>query len=220
MISTGEVYAGLTFPEAPAGRPYTFINMVSTIDGKTVTGTDQEPVGDLGSQVDHLLMRRIESAADAILIGAGALRSTPGLWYPKDKWRFVLTRSGELDYASRFFTDAPEKVGVLAPADVSVPSAHLHLSNDVAATLDKLRNQLGITHLLIEGGSEINAEFLRLDLVDELFLTLAPKIKLGNCLPTYAGGQPLDRQQVQNYDLLEHHQVGSELFLRYRRVQS
>ena len=53
--------------------------------------------------------------------------------------------------------------------------------------------------------------------MDELFLTMAPKVKLGRELPTYAGGDPLPKSNLQNYDLIEHHAVESEIFLRYRR---
>lgn len=74
-----------------------------------------------------------------------------------------------------------------------------------------------ISTLLVEGGSEINAQILELDLVDELFLTVAPKIKLGAETPTYADGNALPRERVQNYSLIESHVVGDEIFLRYRR---
>jgi riboflavin biosynthesis pyrimidine reductase len=67
------------------------------------------------------------------------------------------------------------------------------------------------------GGSEINAQVLENNLVDELFMTLAPKIKLGRDVPTYADGNALPRHALQQYDLVEHHAVNNELFLRYRR---
>ncbi|HVL39200.1 MAG TPA: dihydrofolate reductase family protein, partial [Fimbriimonadaceae bacterium] len=82
--------------------------------------------------------------------------------------------------------------------------------------LGELR-KMGIARLLVEGGSELNATLLEGDLADELFLTIAPKVKLGRETPTYAGGDPLPRERMQRYDLLERHQVGDELFLRYRR---
>ena len=193
--------------------------MVSTIDGKTVTGERTEPVGDLGSKVDHEIMRRIEAAADAVMLGAGSLRSTPGLWYPKDKWRIVVTRSGNLPYDVRFFTDAPEKAIVIGPPDLQVPAPIRHIENSgFAEALSELKG-LGIHHLLVEGGSELNAELLSHDLVDELFLTVAPKVKLGRSTPTYAGGEPLPRDQIRDFSLVEHHVVADEVFLRYRRAQ-
>lgn len=192
--------------------------MVATIDGKTVSGTSEQPVSDLGSETDHIFMRRIEDAADAILLGAGALRSTPGLWYPKDKLRVVASRSGALDYRSRFFADAPNKVVVICPDSAVVPKEFKKLGNDFPGAFLALRQDFGVNHLLVEGGSALNGQLMELDLIDELFLTVAPKVKLGDCLPTYAGGKPLARQNLQRYRLLEHLIVGDEVFLRYRRI--
>lgn len=213
-----DLYSDLSFPEPPADRPYTFINMVATIDGKTVSGSREEPVGDIGSEVDHGLMRRIEDAADAILLGAGALRSTPGLWYPAEKIRIVATESGNLDYKSRFFRDAPGKAIVLCPESAGVPHGVNRLMNDFVDAFSTLRTDWNVKHLLVEGGSALNGQLLELNLVDELFVTLAPKIKLGDCVPTYAGGNPLPREKMQLYRLLQHQVMGDEIFLRYRRI--
>jgi riboflavin biosynthesis pyrimidine reductase len=205
------------FPPAPADRPYVFINMVATIDGKTILGTRNDPVKGLGSETDQTLMRRLELAADAILIGAGNLRSVPNLWYPKEKLRLVATQSGNLNYQQRFFTDAPYKAFVLGPSQLAIPQPFQKITNDFRQAFQILRTQYGVERLLIEGGSELNGRILPLNLVDELFLTIAPKVKLGDNSPTYAGGEPLPAEHLQLYSLIEHHAAGDELFLRYRR---
>lgn len=217
---THGVYASLDFPAAPEDRPTLCINMVATIDGKIITGGRDEHVMDLGSKVDHLLMRRIEDAVDAVVIGAGNLRATPKLWYDRRLLRFVVSRTGRIDSSLRFFTDAPERAFIVAPEGVPTSAPTLAFGSgavDLAAFLATLRREFGITRLLVEGGSELNAAFLRLGIVDELFLTVAPKIKLGRDVPTYAGGEPLLRAAVQSYRLIEHHAIGDEVFLRYRR---
>jgi riboflavin biosynthesis pyrimidine reductase len=228
-------YGDISFPPPPESRPYVFINMVSTIDGKILTGERDEHVMDLGSKNDHAVMRHLESMADGVIIGAGSLRATKGLWYSKDLIRIVVSASGNLPWESRFFTDAPEKafVATLAPGHIAYSTAPLLpnpggagdgmcpgvrlLSLDLSEALTALRQDHGVRYLLCEGGAELNASLLRLDLVDELFLTLAPKIKLGRDVPTYAGGEPLTREEVQQYALVEVHRVDDEVFLRYRR---
>jgi riboflavin biosynthesis pyrimidine reductase len=217
-------YQDLTYPKAPEGRPYVVINMVATIDGKIITGERGEPVHDLGSETDHQMMRRIQKSVDAILIGAENQRSTPKIRYPPDKYRIVVTRSGDVLYPSRFFDDAPDKSIVFCTDESKLP--HLpegvrierlgRSSVDWRAVLSLLRD-IGIERLLVEGGSEINAQILRMEIPDELFLTVAPKIKLGAETPTYADGDPLARTDVQNYRLIESHVHGDEVFLRYRR---
>jgi 2,5-diamino-6-(ribosylamino)-4(3H)-pyrimidinone 5'-phosphate reductase len=218
------IYEPLHFPNPPADRPYVFLNMVATIDGKTVSGDRNESVLDLGSKVDHLLMDRIESAADAVLLGAQTIRATPKSWNPKTRIRIAVTRSGRIDYNSQFLSGAGGKafIATTDESDVAQPDGIEILrfgsgGVDFEALFSHLRRN-GVERLLCLGGSETNSEVLRAGLADELFLTIAPKIKLGRDLPTYAGGAPLSRDEMQRFSLIEHHVVGDEVFLRYRRV--
>ena len=63
----------------------------------------------------------------------------------------------------------------------------------------------------------MNAQLLEANLVDELFVTIAPKVKLGRDVPTYADGNALSRENLQRYHLIENHAIGDEIFIRYRR---
>jgi riboflavin biosynthesis pyrimidine reductase len=85
---------------------------------------------------------------------------------------------------------------------------------DLAAALARLRSDLGVRSVLCEGGPHLNAELLRAGLVDELFLSLAPKLLGGaDALTIVAGAalpEPLGLTPVW---LLEHE---GELFLRLR----
>ncbi|CAN5355783.1 hypothetical protein BH11ARM2_BH11ARM2_12790 [soil metagenome] len=217
-----DAYLDLALPPAPKDRPYTFINMVATIDGKILSGGRHESVNDLGSKVDHKLMKRIERQADAVLVGANTLRATSPKWNPGAAKRIVVTRSGELPDHAEFFK-GEAYVATSGSASIK-PPAGVHLlraggsSVDLRMLLERLRS-MGIQKLAVMGGSELNAQLLRADLVDELFLTVAPKVRLGREIPTYAGGEALPRACIQNYDLVEHHAVGNEIFLRYRRHQ-
>lgn len=219
-IQTGDgIYEDLRFPAAPAHRPYVVLDMVSTLDGKTVSGTPEEGVGDLGSALDHALMKRIEAGVDAILVGAGSLRATGPNWHPKAKVRVVVTRSGDLP-DSGFFHGGETYVAVSGSNMIRAPhGAKILRAGDREIDWDILLGRLraqGVERLLCYGGSELNAELFRRGLVDEFFLTLAPKIKLGRCLPTVAGGEPLDRSELKQFEIAEHHVVGNEVFLRYR----
>jgi len=215
-------FSQVEFPPALPDRPWIYINMVTTIDGKILTGERDEKVMDLGSKVDHATMRVLERAADAVLIGAGTLRATPGLWYPASLKKLVLTSGRGVDFGARFFTDDPDLAYVVTTADdIPWPNQFRYGGAvDWAQVFLRLRTELGVERLLIEGGSELNGAVLATGLVDELFMTLAPKVKLGRDVPTYAGGEPLSREDVQNYQLLACVQVGDELFLRYRRVRT
>ncbi len=218
------VYPHLELGPAPPERPYVYINMVATIDGKTVSGERDEPVQDLGSELDHATMRQIERHSDAVLIGAGSLRATKGLHYHPELVRIVVTESGQVDANARFFTESPDNAYVATtksgvprlPTDVKAIVCG-ETSLDWTVLLKELRTNKGIQRLLVEGGSELNASLLRNDLVDELFLTVAPKVKLGRHTPTYAGGEPLGRDEVLDFKVASVITVGSEIFVRYKR---
>ncbi|QYK56879.1 MAG: RibD family protein [Fimbriimonadaceae bacterium] len=215
------MYEGLSFPDPPADRPYVFLNMVTTMDGKILTGPRDEHVMDLGSAVDHATMRFLEGQADAVMIGAGSLRATPGLWYGGHLYRFVVSGSGVVPETGRFFTDAPDKAFIVTPAGrgqgrenrIESPGATV----DFNALLNQMVGRFGIRRLLVEGGSELNASLFESDLIDDVFWTVAPKVKLGRDVPTMADGDPLPGRQTLAFRLVESHVVGDELFLRYRR---
>jgi len=215
-------YSALTFPPAPADRPYVFCNMVSTIDGKTVSGSRDETVMDLGSAVDHAAMRNIEAAADAVMIGAQTLRATPKVRFDPRLFRIVVTRNGSFRTDIRFFTEAPERAIVAIGGDAEIvlpPGVRTIRFDSFTEFLKRIREEFGVENLLVEGGSELNASILTEDVVDELFLTIAPKIRLGRGLPTYAGGEPLPRGALLDFRLISAESIADEVFLRYRRMR-
>lgn len=227
-VQTGPdaLYTDLHFPSPPEDRPYIFVNMVSTADGKTLLGPPGSTAQGLGSPTDQILMRRLQRCADGAIIGAATLRAGPVVYAPP-LWRAVVTRSGELPLDNRFFTDAPEKAIVFAPANLSLEArdrlgtrATLRLVGeedvDVREVARILRTEFYIRTLVLEGGASLNFAFLEAGLVDEFFLTIAPKIKGGAHLPTVVDGPGLPDQQFISLQILSLYHDGDELYLRYR----
>jgi 2,5-diamino-6-(ribosylamino)-4(3H)-pyrimidinone 5'-phosphate reductase len=219
------IYSALRFP-LREGMPYVVMNMVTTIDGKSVVSESGEEDEALGSAVDRLLMRRIEGASDAVLIGATTQRSSPQIHYDENLLRIVVTRSGNLLWESRFFTDAPNRSLILCPERTLVepPISGVRVLRcgqdevDWSLVLSRLYEEFKIRVLLVEGGAMVNGQLLKLGIVDELFLTLAPRIKLGKGLPTYADGEPFPAREMPRFRIVEVHKVADEMFLRYRRA--
>ncbi|MEM4408169.1 MAG: RibD family protein [Candidatus Caldarchaeum sp.] len=219
------LYTNLQFP-LEHGRPYVIMNMVTTIDGKSVVAGPKEIGGNLGSAVDKLLMRRIQQVSDAVLIGAVTQRNSPDIHYDERLIRIVVTHSGNLLWNSRFFKDAPARAIALCPEQTSLspPISGVKVLRSGKTEIDwlsairTLYRDLGIKVLLVEGGANVNGQLLRLEIVDELFLTIAPRVKLGVGLPTYADGEPFPAQKMPRFKLLEAHRVDDEVFLRYRRA--
>ena len=61
------------------------------------------------------------------------------------------------------------------------------------AALRWLRAKWGVRRLLCEGGGELNDALFRAGLVDELHLTICPKIFGGNAAPSIADGEGFHR---------------------------
>lgn len=195
------VYGEIHFPPAPDDRPWVFLDMIATVDGKILSGEIDEGVQDLGSTHDKQLLKFLEASADAVLMGAQTLRATPSTWSPQTKRRLVVTRSGNVPRDHAYLRQGESEV---------LQSPDLH------QLLRRLRSE-GVQRLLLLGGSDLNAQFLRHDWVDEIFLTIAPKLKLGRAVPTIAGGDRLSRSDLKRLTLLDHRTMGDEVFLRYRR---
>lgn len=224
-MSIEPVYQELDWPPAPEGRPWVFVNMVSTIDGKIITGEPDEPVQDLGSARDHATMHWLEAQAGGILIGAATVRATPRMNLPAGLHRFCASLGGVVSPDCDFFARGEQgrtwlvtsQQGAQAADPRHTVKAFGEQSVDWPEFLAWCRTELGIERLLVEGGGELNAALMAEDLVDELFLTLAPKIKGGRQTPTLAGGDPLPRQSLLAWQLTSCLAVDSEVFLRYRR---
>jgi 2,5-diamino-6-(ribosylamino)-4(3H)-pyrimidinone 5'-phosphate reductase len=221
-----DLYLDPQFPDSPSDRPYVYINMVSTVDGKTLVGQPGSTAKGLGEATDQLLMRRLEAAGDGAMIGAGTLR--PGnVIYPPHVWRAVITRSGDLPLENRFFTDAPERAIILAPNTLGEEArkrigtrAQVRFVGETGVdpllAVKLLRQEFGIRHLLLEGGASTNFDFLDAGVVDELFLSFTPKLKGGEHLPTVVDGPGFPGREYMPLELRSLYRDGDELYFRYR----
>jgi riboflavin-specific deaminase-like protein len=233
----GEPYAGLDLPEPPPDRPYLFVNMVSTVDGKISLGAR---AAGLGSRTDRRLMRQLRAHADAILYGAGSLRAEPvdpridrdlaaarvARGEPGQPLVVAVSASLALDPSLRFFVNGPDRTIVLTTSDAAARRGRdvarvATLVNvgddrvDLAAALCELRQQWGVRRLLCEGGPSLNQQLLDLDVVDEVFWTIAPKLA-GGSGPTMVGGGDPAAEIRARLDLVSLYEHESELFARYR----
>lgn len=222
-----DLYQQLNFPAPPEDRPYLFINMVSSTDGKIVM--DNNAAG-LGSPVDQSLMGRIRENAEAVIIGSSTLRAEKHVHFPDHLLRAVVTKSGDLPMKSDFFAQTPSRAHVFAPHGLDEQKrkaicevADMHLVGeeevDVKKAVEILRQKFNITRLLGEGGAVFNASLFQAGIVDELFLTFAPKIRGGADIHTIVEGDPLPKDRIVQLLLVSLYKNESELFLRYRVVK-
>jgi riboflavin biosynthesis pyrimidine reductase len=85
---------------------------------------------------------------------------------------------------------------------------------DLAVALGYLRRQHGVRSLLCEGGPRLLAQLIATELLDELFITHAPKVAGGEG-PRVVAGLP-ERERTLDLAWLLHESETGELFARYR----
>jgi riboflavin biosynthesis pyrimidine reductase len=226
-------------------RPRLYANFVESVDGTVALPDAGESghviSGD--NDADRFVMGLLRACADAVLIGAGTFRASPNhLWhagriFPPAAAAFaalrrklelaptpklvLVTGSGELDPHAPAMADAlvvttPEGAarlrGKLAPGARVVACRSSPVS--LAWVLELLRAE-GHELVLTEGGPSLVGELVAESLLDELFVTVSPKI---------FGRSPGDERKslIHGVDLLgtpleltSVRRYGSHLFLRY-----
>ena len=87
---------------------------------------------------------------------------------------------------------------------------------DFRKVLEYLRSEWNVKRLLGEGGGELNEALFRAGLVNELHLTLCPRILGGRNAPTLCDGAGVMRlSEATRLELKSLKRIGTELFLVY-----
>jgi len=232
-VPAHEALAALRPAEPPvAGRPFTYVNMVSSTDGRAgLAGRSSA----LGGPADLEVLLELRTLADAVLIGVGTLRAEgydrlvrspdrrerrrdAGL--AEDPLAVVLCRRFDVPWEAGLFASPAQPVLIYTaaadaepPPDVVAPVEVVTLPDaGAAAALADLRSR-GVEALLCEGGPTLNGALLAAGLVDELFVTLAPVLTGDGSEPNIVEGGPLPA--VLGLTLRSVFRHGSELYLRY-----
>lgn len=192
----------------------------------------------LSNAADFDRVDEVRAASDAILIGAGTLRTdNPRLLVnsperraarvaaglPEYPLKVTVTASGDLDPAAPFWHTGGEKAvyttdrgaerlrGQDLPADVIPVGPEL----DWRAVLEHLGTVRGVRHLMVEGGGRVHTQLLREGLADELQLAVAPLLVGEADAPRMFGTGPYPGGPRSRLRLLESRPVGDVVLLRY-----
>jgi riboflavin biosynthesis pyrimidine reductase len=220
---------------APADRPYTLVNFASSTDGRIAFGGRSAPLGDDG---DRALFHALRAQADAVLAGTGTLRAERyGRLIADEETRAgrraagladeplacVISQSGaHLPLEIPLFGEPSARIVLFTPsmpdltgvrADVTVSLTDPTRTDPLRHALGVLASEHGVRLLLCEGGPTLFGALLRERVVDELFLTIAPKLAGGDSGPSVTAGPPLDElEPLRVAWLLER---TNSLYLRY-----
>lgn len=198
-------YKDLKFPNPPKDRPYVIVEMVMTLDGKTRSGR----YWPIGSETDKRLMLELEERADMVLQGAGTVRIWHGKIRLKDEKPFAtITASGTIGKLTR-----PTIIYALERSKIKASGEYeIKKFDGIREILTDVRKR-GVKLLLVEGGAKLNWHLFKEVVVDELFLTIAPKLIGGRDPKTIVEGPQFDI--VKRARLISVYQNDSEVFLRY-----
>ena len=192
--------------------------------------------GLVGSPVDRRLLETMRATTDASLLGAATLRQGDpemlGLdgHLPPQRIRAFITESGNIPVAGKkVFVQGPppliftgeaaaaglrHRLGSLAQV-VALPVAATGWLS-LAAALVHLA-ELGAASLLVEGGGGLNYACLRQGVVDEILLTLTPKLSGDQGAASLCGGPgPLGEPFLPLTLVSCEAEATGEVFLRYR----
>jgi riboflavin-specific deaminase-like protein len=215
---------------APEDRPFVYVAMISTVDGRAALDGRSAALGD---EADLEMLLELRTLADAVLIGTGTLRAEgydrlvrsperrarrreAGM--DDDPLAVLVTRGFEIPWEAGLFQAPEQPVLVCTGAegvapDVPAPVEVVHLGQPtLTALLAELRSR-GVRSLLCEAGPTLHGALHREGLVDELFLTVAPVLTGDPNEPSIVtGGRLPETVDLRLEWALSH---GSELFLRY-----
>lgn len=233
-VTVAELLDELRPSEQPLdGRPHVLSNFVLTLDGKaTIEGVS----GPIGSERDTEMLVGLRTRVDAVMIGAGTMRAEcygrvmadpakrerreqEGLAH--DPLMVVVSGRMDLPWEAPVFAEGEGRVLIFTASDADPPETATPLEVvrhegmvDLRAGLAYLRETHGIRSVLCEGGPHLHAQMIQAGLVDELFVTHAPKLAGGEGLGLVAGLPELERG-LEIAWLVAEPETG-ELFARYR----
>ena len=218
-----------------SGRPWVVANMIASADGSTVAGDGRS--GGLGGPADRQVFTALRAVPDVILVAAGTVRSEGygTVTLPEERRAERLARGQravpaiavasmglDLDWASPLFAAAEERPVVVtsaaAPPDrvraarevadvVVAGEERVDLADAVAALGDR-----GAGIVLCEGGPSLLSQVAGAGVLDELCLTLAPRL-VGGAGTRIVHGPTLDLATLELVTVLEE---DGFLLLRYR----
>ena len=224
--------------------PHVLVNMAMTADGKIATANRR--VHSFSSRRDLEHLYELRATVDAVMCGARTVEisrsilGTGGERFRKLRLkcglaeynlRVIVSGSGSINPRAEIFKKrfspililttrrAPEKdlQRLRALADeVKVCGGR---KIDFQKALCWLRAKWGVKRLLCEGGGELNDALFRAGLVDELHLTICPKIFGGSNAATIADGEGFSRlAKAMPLKIRSFRRVGDEVFAVFKRA--
>lgn len=187
------------------------VNSAMTVDGKIATHQGDSAIS---SKDDLIRVHKLRDSVDGIIVGISTvLADNPrltirlGRKQPKEKHltRIIIDSMGRIPLDSQILRTASKIKTIVAVTKL----AHMNVRRKIKKTgaivivagtntVDLKRvlwtiQKMGIKKILVEGGGEINWSLFSLGIVNELIVTIAPKIVGGRQATTLVEGEGYSR---------------------------
>lgn len=223
--------------------PFVFVNMAMTADGKIATAN--RAVHSFGSARDLAHLYELRATADAVMCGARTVeisqsilgtggekfrRQRLGRGLAEYNLRVIVSGSGSIDPAAKIFQKRFSPIIILTTERAAAKNlAQLRKLADAVkicgdteinfpTALRWLRAKWNVDRLLCEGGGDLNDALFRAGLVNEINLTICPKVFGGRTAPTIADGLGFpDLAHAAKFELTSIKRKKAELFTVFSR---
>jgi 2,5-diamino-6-(ribosylamino)-4(3H)-pyrimidinone 5'-phosphate reductase len=219
------------------------MNGAMTVDGKIATASGDSKIS---SNEDLIRVHRLRASVDAIVVGISTILAddpqlTVRLVKGKNPARVIVDSRSRIPIDSQIMRMASKIETIVAVTDQAPKEKTLTLEEMGAQVLviseGKRGESAAVPHgvnlkelfrrlekmrlgrILVEGGGELNWSLLRLGLIDELTVTIAPKIAGGRLATTLVEGDGFDEiaqgirlklgkvQRKKSGELLLHYEI-------------
>ncbi len=225
-------------------RPLVFINAAMTADGKL--DTFNRKGARISSSIDKERVLKLRADSDAVMVGGHTLTAEdPDLTVKTEKLKQERTAKGQtenpikvgivtsadIDPEGKFMQTGPAEKYIFTTTKTSqeqvdrlrTAGAHVFIHEGTRVDLPRALEILfsrGVNRLMVEGGGALNSELLRLGLVDEIFLYVAPIIFGGQASPTLVNGEGFDVDEAIKLELIDTQTVDDAggILIRYRVI--
>lgn len=187
-------------------KPFVILKVAMTLDGRIATAAGQSKW--ITGEKSRMMVHRLRSSVDAVMTAIGTVKAddpqlTARIRNGRHPVRILIDPSLEVSPDAKILKVPPETI--IVTKNTGNPTAKekikLLLSKgtyilfyEVHLELNWLVERLGergITSLMIEGGSSLNAHALEEGIVDKVMLFIAPKIMGGAASYPAVGGKTL-----------------------------
>jgi 2,5-diamino-6-(ribosylamino)-4(3H)-pyrimidinone 5'-phosphate reductase len=212
------------------------INAAMTIDGKIATNLGDSAIS---SKQDLRRLHRLRSSVDAIVIGISTvIVDNPRLTVRLVKRcgtspvRIIVDSTGRIPLDSKILKSASKINTIVAVTSRTsdrridkIKSAGAMVIVAGARTVDLkelfcILKKMGFNKILVEGGGELNWSILQLGIVNELMVTVAPRIVGGRTATTLVEGDGYTRisESIKTELIKISRQNNGEVILYYKLV--